>query len=426
MKSKLLYSTLAIVLLAFGVTVWWFWPPQPTTFRQVRFQQLPGWETAHLKKSLLTFQTSCRAFMKQEPNRIVGTAQISLQVKDWQPACRAALDINPVDEKVAKLFFQEWFSPVEFFDNKPVKGLFTGYYMPLLKGSYTKTEEYTVPIYEVPDNLVTVDLGLFIPSLKNRKIVGRLSGSKILPYYNREQINNGAIKDSARVLLWIKNPVDRVFLEIQGSGVIEFADGKRISIGYDGQNGAPYTSIASVLIKKGIMTKHNASMQRIKRYLEAHPQEMDKVINQNKSFVFFHKLSMDSALGSQGVALTPGYSLAIDRDWIPMGAPLWLSTTRPDVNKPDSNQPMQRLMVAQDTGGAIKGKVRGDVFWGGGDRATLIAGHMKNEGHYWLLLPKHALVRLEQPTDNYIDNFYSGYHTFVSSVKVSIRNYLYA
>lgn len=393
MKSKLICSVLALALVIISVSVWWFSAPKPM-FRVVGFKHLPGWETAQLKKSLAAFQTSCRAFIKQDPDRVVGTDAIDLQAKDWQPACLAALKIHPIKEKKAKLFFQEWFSPVEFYDDKPLKGLFTGYYMPLIKGSHTQSDEFNVPLYEVPNDLVSIDLGLFVPHLKNQKIVGRLADNKVVPYYTRAQINKGAIKDKARVLLWMNNPVDRLFLEIQGSGIVEYEDGSREFIGYNGQNGAPYTAIAGVLIKKGVMTKDNASMQGIKRYLEAHPKEMDPVINQNKSFVFFRKLNLDGALGSQGVALTPGYSLAIDRQWIPMGAPLWLSTTRPDSKNPNVSKPMQRLMVAQDTGGAIKGKVRGDVFWGGGDKATLIAGHMKNEGHYWLLLPRHALSRL--------------------------------
>ncbi len=390
-----MYITSALALMTLALFAWWFTPPHPT-FRQVTFKQLPGWESGEFKKSLLTFQTSCRAFLKQDPERIVGTDKIDLQVKDWQPACRAAIKINPVEEQSAKLFFQKWFAPVEFYADKPVRGLFTGYYMPLLKGSKTKTEEFNVPIYEVPSNLVSIDLGLFLPHLKHRNLAGRLVGNKIVPYYTREQINNGAIKDTAKILLWVNSPVDRLFLEIQGSGIIEFEDGQKMYVGYDAQNGQPYTPIAGVLIKRGVMTKHNASMQAIKRYLEANPDQMDKVINKNKSFVFFRKLSLDAALGSQGVALTPGYSMAIDKQWIPMGAPLWLSTTRPDSKDPNTNKPMQRLMIAQDTGGAIKGKVRGDVFWGGGDRATLIAGHMKNEGHYWLLLPRHAIPRLEK------------------------------
>lgn len=393
MKLKILCATVVLILIGLGVFSWWYLPPK-FSFRQVGFNQLPGWHGAQFKKSLTAFQTSCKAFLKQNPDRVVGTTKIDLQIKDWQPACVVALNLDPNNEQDAKKFFQEWFAPVEFYQGKPVKGLFTGYYMPALKGSYKKTDEYSVPLYEVPKDLVTVNLEDFIPRLKNRKLVGRVVGNKLVPYYTRAQINQGAIHDKAKVLLWIHSPIDRLFLEIQGSGIVDMDDGSRIFVGYDAQNGAPYTAIAGVLIKKGVMTKHTASMQAIKRYLEAHPKQMDKIINQNKSFVFFRKLSLDGALGSQGVTLTPGYSLAIDRNWIPMGAPLWLSTTRPDSTNPDVNKPMQRLMIAQDTGGAIRGKVRGDVFWGGGDKATLIAGHMKNEGHYWLLLPRHVVSRL--------------------------------
>ncbi|ARB91491.1 murein transglycosylase A [Legionella longbeachae] len=403
MKTKILYTILFLTLIAFSISLRVFWfikhqpPKQPEImFKEADFERLPGWKSADLKKSLQTFQVSCRAFIRQSPEQIVGTDQINLQVKDWQPACAAALKITPVAEKQAKQFFEEWFTPVEFTENNGKPGLFTGYYVPAIKGSYTQSKEFHVPIYETPNDLVTADLGLFFNDLKNRRIVGRLEDRKFVPYYTREQINKGAIEEKAKVLVWINSPVDRLFLEIQGSGLIELEDGTNIYIGYDAQNGAPYTAIAGVLIKKGVMTKHNASMQGIKRYLETHPKQMDKIINQNKSFVFFKKMADGVALGSQGVALTPGYSLAIDKQWIPMGAPLWLSTTRPDSTKPDVNKPMQRLMIAQDTGGAIRGKVRGDVFWGGGEKATLIAGHMKNEGHYWILLPKHAISRLEK------------------------------
>lgn len=397
MKAKLFYSTLILSLLTLSIVEWWFWPSkQQFLFRQVGFNQLPGWQSADLKKSLVTFQTSCRAFIKQNPDQIVGTDHIELQVKDWQPACYAALKISPEAKKQAKLFFEKWFTPVEFVPKEAQPGLFTGYYVPVIKGSYTQSKEFSVPIYETPSDLLTADLGSFFGDLKNRRIIGRLEGTKIVPYYTRAQINKGAIKDKANVLVWINSPVDRLFLEIQGSGIIELAEGKHLYIGYDAQNGAPYTAVAGVLIKKGVMTKHNASMQGIKSYLEAHPKQMNQVINQNKSFVFFRKMAFNGALGSQGVTLTPGYSLAIDRQWIPMGSPLWLSTTRPDSKNPDTNKPLQRLMIAQDTGGAIRGKVRGDVFWGDGEEATIMAGHMKNKGHYWILLPRHTVSRLEK------------------------------
>lgn len=399
MKKKIISLVLVLIAITVSIYAWWFSAPKPA-FKVVHFNHLPGWNTADVKKSLIAFQTSCRAFIKQAPEQVVGTEDIQLQAKDWHPACTAALELQPESDQIAKNFFQQWFSPVEIYANQQLSGLFTGYYMPSIKGSYTRSTEYNVPIYEVPKDLVSIDLGLFIPHLKNRKIVGRLEDNKVVPYYTRAQINKGAIKNKARVLLWMKSPIDRLFLEIQGSGIVELDDGTKIYIGYDGQNGAPYTAIAGVLIKQGVMTKDNASMQAIKRYLEEHPEQMDPVINQNKSFVFFRKLKLEGALGSQGVALTPGYSLAIDRQWIPMGAPLWLNTSRPDSKNPDVNKPMQRLMVAQDTGGAIKGKIRGDVFWGGGDKATMIAGHMKNPGHYWLLLPRHAIPRIQKIASN--------------------------
>lgn len=395
MKLKIIVPFLLFTALILGLMTWWFAPPKPM-FRRVPFAQLPGWQTTKLNHSLRTFQTSCRAFLKQEPEQVVGTEAITLQAKDWHSVCEAALKINPELSEAVQHFFEKWFVPVEFYHNKAQdKGLFTGYYMPSIKGSYTKTKEYSVPIYEVPSDLLTIDLGLFVPHMKNRKLVGRLVGNQVVPYYTRAQINHGAIKKTAKVLLWIHSPIDRLFLEIQGSGVIEFEDKSQIVIGYDGQNGAPYTAIAGVLIKKGVMTKDTASMQAIKRYLEENPQELNPVINQNKSFVFFRKLNIPAALGSQGVALTPGYSLAIDKQWIPMGTPLWLNTTRPASDNPNVNKPLHRLMIAQDTGGAIKGRVRGDVFWGEGEKATLIAGHMKNRGHYWLLLPHYVVSRLD-------------------------------
>ncbi len=398
MRKKLIYAVVVLVVIAIACIS--FFKRQPVLkplFKVVQFKQLPGWDRGDVQQSFSAFQVSCRAFIKQEPEQVVGTDDIMLQAKDWHPACHAALALDGAQANTAKDFFQKWFAPVEFNgENEPIPGLFTGYYMPTIKGSYTRSAQFNVPIYELPNDLISVDLGLFMPHLKNRKIVGRLSDNKIVPYYSREEITKGAIKKKARVLVWIHSPIDRLFLEIQGSGVVELEDGSPLYVGYDGQNGAPYTAIAGVLIKQGVMTKDNASMQAIKRYLEANPEQLNPVINQNKSFVFFRKLHLNGALGSQGVVLTPGYSLAVDRQWIPMGTPLWLNTSRPDSKAPDKNKPMQRLMIAQDTGGAIKGKIRGDVFWGGGDRATLIAGHMKNSGHYWLLLPRHTLARLER------------------------------
>ncbi len=393
MKHKAMYLSLAtLVLLGIGFFLWKL-KPHPIRLRVVSFSLLPGWAKTDTKLSFYTFQRSCRTFLKQDPDKSVGSEAVELQVKDWQPACKAALLVDGDSNKKTKAFFEAWFKPVEFYDIKSIKGLFTGYYMPLLKGSLTKTETYNVPIYGLPKDIVLVNLGLFDKSLKNRRIVGRVNGNRLMPYYTREEINQGAIAKVAPVLAWIDSPVDLSFLEIQGSGHIVFSDGNKLAINYVAENGAPYVSIAKVLIDMGVMTRDNASMQNIRTYLEAHPKVLHVILNQNKSFVFFERLPHAAALGAQGVVLTPGYSLAIDRKWVPLGAPIWLNTARPS-EKSEAQRPFQRLMIAQDTGGAIRGAVRGDVYWGAGVRATSIAGRMKNPGHYWLLLPQHTVRRV--------------------------------
>ncbi len=389
--KRLLFGILLLVVLAIvGIRLWWPTAPLPIRFRHVSFSALPGWEQTNPINALRAFQISCNAFLKQSATKSVGSDIFDLKAKDWHPACRAALSMTSLSKQSATTFFQQWFSPVEFMDTAAVEGLFTGYYMPLLQGSLSRTKRYTVPLYGLPTNLVTIPLHLFDPSFKRRQLMGRVQGDKVLPYYTREEINQGAIKAVAPVIAWVHSPIDRSFLEIQGSGLIALPDGRRLSVGYIAENGAPYTAIAKILINKGVMTRDNASMQHIRRYLEGHPEEIEVVLNQNKSFVFFSVLKNEEALGSQGVPLTPGYSLAVDRAWVPLGTPVWLSTTRPSEKEGATDAIFQRLMVAQDTGGAIKGAVRGDVYWGAGERATTIAGRMKNKGHYWLLLPKRA------------------------------------
>ena len=358
-----------------------------TGLKPVSFSELPGWEEADTLLSLQTFQVSCRVFLKQKPDQPVGSEYLSMHAKDWHPACRAALALVPTSTIDAKAFFQTWFKPVEFNDGKPVTGLFTGYYLPAMKGSLVKTAEFNVPIYGLPRNLVTCRLKDFNLDCPTRRLIGRIQRGNLVPYYTRKMINQGAISKVAPVMAWVKSPIDRLLLEIEGSGLAILPNGKRLFLGYAGENGARYTAIGRVLIDRGVMTRDNASMQRIRAYLEANPAEMDFVLNHNESFVFFKVLAQEGALGSQGTLLTAGYSLAVDRAWVPMGTPIWLSTTRPDVTS-NKEHPFTRLMIAQDTGGAIRGAVRGDVFWGAGKKGTAIAGKMKNRGRYWLLLPR--------------------------------------
>ncbi|MCH9757233.1 MAG: murein transglycosylase A [Gammaproteobacteria bacterium] len=351
------------------------------------FDDLPGWEKADLSSSFKTFMVSCHVFLRQSADKPVGSAYFPLKTKDWHPVCKAAKKLSNPTEAEMKAFFEAWFNPGQFYEAEPIEGLFTGYYVPVIKGSLKKTDEYNVPIYALPRNWVTFRLSDFDSDAPDRKVVGRVEGHHIYPYHTRAEINQGLIDKHAPVLMWLDSQVDRLFLEIQGSGLIKLPNGREIFIGYAGQNGAAYTSIASVLIKQGVMTSDTASMQNIRAYFKEHPDKMQDVINQNKSFVFFEKQQKAAARGAQGVFLTAGYSLAVDRAWVPLGAPVWLNTTRPDVEKKEQ-VPLQRLFIAQDTGGAIKGPVRGDVFWGDGDKAGAIAGRMKNKGQYWVMLPR--------------------------------------
>ena len=349
-----------------------------STLRQISFNQLPGWNEADVKKSLTAFQLSCKAFLKQEPNQPVGSDHIELKAKDWHPACKAALSIHSIYESSARQFFETWFYPIEFSKTKPNHGLFTGYYMPQLKGNLTRTKQFNTPIYGLP---------------KNFNWSNQVKKANHGSYYTREDIDKGALRKKAPVIAWINSPIERLFLEIEGAGVIRLANGKNLYLGYAGENGAPYTSIGSVLIKKGIMTKDNASKRAIKRYLEGQPKNGNNILHKNKSFVFFQYLKQPNTLGAQGMTLTPGYSLAIDTKWIPLGAPLWLNTTIPDVRH-DNEKQFQRLMIAQDTGGAITGLMRGDIYWGSGIKAAFLGEHMKNAGRYWLFLPKPIFNRL--------------------------------
>lgn len=372
-------------------------PPAPPEIHAipVSFSELPGWDTTDASTSLTTFQTSCRVFLNQAPEKDVGSVHFPLKAKDWWPACRAALKLDKPTSVEAKTFFEAWFKPIKLEDTKPLEGIFTGYFVPIHQGSLKKTERYNVPIYGLPSNWVKFRLKDFDLDLPDRRLVGRVDGHAIVPFHTREAINKGAISKVAPVLVWLDSQVDRLFLEIQGSGFINLTEGGEIFIGYAGENGAVYRSIAGVLIARGVMTRDNASMQKIKAYLKEHPEEMQEVLDKNESFVFFEKQKKAMAMGAQGVYLTPGYSMAIDRSWIPLGMPLWLNTTKPLADDPASaaSEPFERLFIAQDTGGAIKGPIRGDVFWGTGEKAGAIAGHMKNKGVYWLLLPREEALQ---------------------------------
>jgi len=265
--------------------------------------------------------------------------------------------------------------------------LITGYYEPRLYGSRVKTARFRYPLYGVPDDLLTIDLSEVYPQLKDLRLRGRLQGKRIVPYYNRGQIDNGKAPLQGSELFWVDNAVDLFFLQIQGSGRIELPDGSLVKVGYAEQNGHPYNSIGKTLVEMGAFKIEESSMQNIKLWAQKNPEKLASLLEQNPSYVFFRELpnGLPAPLGALGVPLTNEYSLAVDARTIPLGAPVFLSTTYPNTT-----EPLNRLMLAQDTGGAIKGAVRGDFFWGFGEQAGAQAGRMKQSGQMWVLFPRGA------------------------------------
>lgn len=307
-------------------------------------------------------------------------------VADWRMVCAEAAGLADPDEAAAREFFANRFIPhrVSFGDDD--QGLFTGYYEAELNGSWQRKPPFTVPLYAPPGDMITADLQLFDPELAGRRIIGRIADGQLVPYHTRAEIEAGALAGRNLELLWVDDPIDAFFLQIQGSGRVRMADGNAVRVGYAGKNGQPYVAIGRPLIERDAIPKEQMSMQAIRRWLADHPGERDEIMNLNPSYVFFRRIEGDGPIGAQGVVLTPGRSLAVDTSLLPLGAPIWLDTTEP--LSPET--PLRRLVIAQDTGGAIKGAIRGDLFWGHGGDAAAKAGAMKQRGRYYLLLPRSA------------------------------------
>jgi membrane-bound lytic murein transglycosylase A len=365
-------------------------PAPRLTLTPAAYQNLPGWADDRHGEALMALQRSCARILAQSDGTALGPQGMAGRVADWRAGCAAALAADPQDHAGARALIERHFAPFAAADNDAPLGLFTGYYEPELRGALARDERYAIPLYGRPADLVTVDLGLFRPEWRGQRVAGWVDGGSLRPYPSRAEIEAGALANRARAVVWVDDPVDAFFLHIQGSGRVVLDDGRLIRVGYAAQNGHPYVAIGRELIARGAMAREDVSMQSIRAWLRANPSEMAAVMNANPSYVFFRALDGDGPLGSEGVVLTPGRSLAVDRGFIAFGVPIWL-----DVQDPlNPATPLRRLVVAQDTGGAIRGPVRGDVFWGHGTEAAERAGRMRSQGRYWLLLPTEAAMRI--------------------------------
>ncbi len=344
----------------------------------VALASLPGWAQEDLMNYAVTLRHSCKANSTGEL-RLPHAPSIPMISDAHQKLCNFAMMER--DHSVFKKALEDHFDAYLVSDAEgSTQGLFTGYFEPEIKGSYKRTHHFSVPVYAKPQELIIKE---DLNSGGGKRVIGRVSQGEWVPFWTREQIVSGAIHPKPKVLAWVHDPIDLFFLHIQGSGIITFPDGSKQRVGYDGTNGRSYYAIGQELIKMGELTKENVSMQSIKAWLRSHPDQANTIMNLNPSYVFLRFVNNPyGPIGSQGVPLTPLRSLAVDRRYYPMGLPVWLDTVEPD------GAPFRRMMVTQDTGGAIKGVVRGDVFWGHGDLAYDCAGRMKSTGRLFVILPK--------------------------------------
>lgn len=341
------------------------------SLQAAQWSELTNWEADELLPVFNAFRDSCRVLQSQPR---------------WRAVCHAAQQAKVATHKDARVFFEAQFAPWAVVAGDGTRsGMVTGYYEPLLRGSRQRKPPYTVPVFGPPEDMIIVDLASLYPELKSLRLRGRLEGRRLVPYLSRAEWSHEEAQRQDSAILWLDDPIDFFFMQIQGSGQVQLDDGRRIRLGYADQNGHPYRSIGRWLIDQGELKAEQASMQGIKAWARANPHRLQELLNINPSVVFFRELPAEGSgpPGSLGVPLTPGRSIAVDPRYIPLGAPVFLATTWPNENRP-----LQRLMLAQDTGGAIKGAPRADFYWGSGDTAGELAGRMRQTGSQWVLLPR--------------------------------------
>jgi len=358
--------------------------PAKLNLSRQSFANLPAWQNDNFDQFHQAYQKSCNTILKRgSQNNFYSDPRFGKN-QEWQILCRQYKELNHSNINGIRQFFEQNYTPYLVSNNNESEGLFTGYYEASLKGSRTKQGVYQTPLRSRPDDLVMVQLGEFRDELKGQRIAGRVVDGKLKPYETHAEIIQGGLpRDMDDPIVWVDDPVDAFFLQIQGSGVVALDDGTTMRVGYAGQNGHPYYAIGRELIARGYLTKDTVSMQSIREWLGNNPNDAVEIMTTNKSYVFFGELTQEGPIGGSGLVLTPERSLAIDRSLLPYHAPFWVDLEASDTIKNSIN----RLMVTQDTGGAIRGPVRGDFFWGYGLRAETMSGDMKSKGRYWILMP---------------------------------------
>lgn len=334
--------------------------------RPLKFTELAGWENEDFTAALDSFKNSC-SILARKSRPTTNESDISINSTLWNSLCTEAQSVTT--NIGAKDFFEQRFVPYRIANNKREQGLFTGYYEPVLYGSLHKKGDYKYPLYAAP------------PELADSK-----------PYYSREEIENGALANRKLELLWVDDPVMLFFMQIQGSGRVRLKDGRELRVGYADQNGQPYVSLGKIMGDEGYLSKDNVNFFTIRQWMYEHPKQAIELMQRNPSYVFFKIINKPIVVGAIGAPLTPKRSIAIDSSYIPYGLPLYMETELPSKN--GGTTLFHRIMIAQDTGGAIRSPVRADIFFGTGDEAEYLAGYMKNKGVYSLLVPKEITSQM--------------------------------
>lgn len=363
------------------------------SFVSAPWSELPGWGQDDLRQVWTTFVRNCRGLMRPTSTNLAGPTRAT--PKAWQPVCEAALDPARApaanDTQAVRRFIQTWLTPwrLQGADGKPASNIVTGYYEPLVLGSRTKSGANQWPLYTVPTDLLTIDLGRVYPELAGKRVRGKLEGKRVVPYDSRAAIESSGKRPPA--IVYVNDPVDNFFLQVQGSGRVKLPDGKTIRVAYADHNGHPYVSIGKWLADKGEIPLAQTSMQNIRAWAKRNPNRVQEMLNANPAMVFFQEEPIvDPEIGPKGaygIPLMAQRSIAIDTNFVPLGTPVFLATTMPS-----SKDPLNRLVFSQDTGTAIRGAARADFYWGFGEAAGEMAGRMKQQGQMWVLWPKQAGV----------------------------------
>jgi membrane-bound lytic murein transglycosylase A len=358
-----------VIVIAAGIWEIYLWlrppPPARLTLAAASYDQMAGWRDDGVTAAIPAFLRSCAMFLAKPDDAPLdpkGQGVDFGKIGDWHPVCTAAAALPTGNDQLARQFFENEFVPLLAGNNDKPDGLFTGYFEIELNGSHHRHGKYQTPLYRRPPN----------PG-----------------QYSRAEIEDGALGEQGLELLWVDDPIGAFFLEIQGSGKIRLHKGGTLRLSYDGANGRPYVAVGRLLVERGILPREAVSMNAIRQWMLANPADGAALRRENPSYVFFCEISGDGPLGAEQVVLTPGRSLAVDRRFIALGVPIWL-----DAEERFNTGVHRQLVMAQDTGGAIRGPVRGDLYWGSGAVAGNGAGAMNARGRYYLLLPKRVAERL--------------------------------